>query len=238
MMSKIFIFVFALAIMASVSNQSGFQQFTDSRTPGSAAQDSLPATPVITASDMVDPYKTHTDLKASFENYGKTTLQLTVAQINAAKQIVDAVTALFKKSNALANARLCAYLIATAYVDYSLTPAEEKLSTDATTRAVQQPYFDNGFQGRGYAFFTGPFNYNRFAQYIGTDIASTPSNLLKSKIAAKVLAYGAINGKFTGMKLARFIPESGNADFVSARNAINGDINSDKIATFAQQILA
>lgn len=237
MMSKIFIFVFALAIM-SVSAQGGFQTFTDSRTGGTVPQDTLPSTPTITTADMADPYKSHEDLKTKFENYGKTRLLLTAGQISAAKLIVDELTALYKSTKAMANPRLAAYLIATAYVESNLVPAEEKLLTDTTSRAIQQPYFDNGFQGRGYAHFTGAFNYNRFAKYIGIDIASKPSKLLLPKVAAKVLVYGAVNGKLTGMKLSRFIPESGVANFVAARNAINGDYNAERIAKFTTEILA
>lgn len=239
MMSKVFIFVFALAILnANAQNVvGGYTPYSDSSAGGTISQSGF-APSVTTVADVADPYKSHEDFKAKFEIYGKNNLKLTTTQIQNAKTIVDSVTALFKSTKSMANARLCAYLVATAYVDSNLVPSEEKLSTKAELLALQTPYFDVKLQGRGYAHFTGSFNYNRFGQYIGEDIAAQPELLMIPELAAKVLAYGAVYGKFTGLKMSRFIPESGNADFVAARRSINGDVNADKIAKFVQEILA
>lgn len=237
MMSKVFIFVFALAILNVNAQTSGFSGYSDSAASGNIQTGGSIQTTVNVA-DVADPYKSHEDLKAKFAIYGKDKLKLTDGQITNAKMIVDELTALFKSTKALANPRLAAYLIATAYIDSNLIPSEEKLQQDTDKRAKQTAYFELGFQGRGYAHFTGAFNYNRFGKYLNRDYAAKPEKLLKPTHAARVLVYGAVNGKFTGFKASRFIPESGNADFLRARGAVNGDINADKIAKFTQEILA
>ena len=143
------------------------------------------------------------------------------SQKQNAKIIFEELHLTLTKAGMASNVNLAKYLIATAYTDVSLVPAEEKFNSEKS--AVQKTYFADGFMGRGYVHFTGAFNYQRFSQYIGVDLISDPAQLNQPRIAAKVLVFGAINGKFTGIRIGQFFLQPSAPETLRARTAINGN---------------
>ena len=236
-MSKILCFVFAVAIFGSVA-KAEFVPYT----LGS------PVTPIIGGSKGISKAPSHSkqviaklgnEIVNPYEKFvsklAKQVGGLTSAQSDAALAITVELNNHLIAQNLPTNDNLAAYLLATAYVDSSLVPTEEKLRTDDKAK-IQATYFKHGHQGRGYVPFTGAFNYNRFARDINVNIDTNPALLLDKNIAAKVLIFGALNGRFTGTKIGKFIPASGNVDFVGARRAINGDVNAVSVAKLASDI--
>ena len=234
-MSKFLSFVFALAIL-SASIRSEFVPF-DKGSP----------VPVLTgkgrgipdAPDRPAPQASKSGSKNPYESLVTRLAQkvsgLTSEQMMSANAIINELDQQLTSANQPENKKLAAYLLATAYSDTSLLPTEEQLATDSKAK-FQVEYFKQGFQGRGFVHFTGAYNYNRLARDINVAINSNPKLLMDSKVAAKVLVFGALNGHFTGIKLTNFIPSSGAVDFVGARRAINGDINAVSIAKLATDI--
>lgn len=231
-MRRIFLFVFALACV-NATLRTGFQQYENGN-PTTVIQMGTfaPAQATQTATVTGNPYET---LIAKLESRVGT---LTADQKAGASAILKELHASLTAANKPANLNLAAYLLASTYQDTSLLATEEKLVADEKKKSIQTAYFELGFQGRGFVHFTGAFNYNRFSQYTGLDFSSTPALLLTVENAAKVLVYGALNGKFTGAKIEKFIPANGTADFVKARRAINGDLKATEIAKLAKEIVA
>ena len=233
MMLKIFIFVIAVAI-ANASVQTGFSTYTDS-TPVTVLTPTESAIKLTaSASAIAETANPYTLLVTKMTN----SLQLSAEQTNNANAITVQLHAQLTAASKPANQRLAAYLLATAYSDNNLQTKEEVLQTDAKKAQIQAAYRNQGFQGRGFVHFTGAFNYFRFSKFTGIDIATYPQNLLQANTAAKVFVYGALNGKFTGQKIERYIPAEGQFDLVAARRAINGDIRASDIAKLAQTLLA
>ncbi len=233
MMFKIFIFVIAVAI-ANASVQTGFSTYATSTpvtvlTPTESAI-SLTAT----ASAIAETANPYTLLVTKMTNK----LQLSAEQTNNANVITAQLHTQLTSAGKTENQRLAAYLLATAYSDNNLQTKEEVLQTDAKKAQIQAAYRNQGYQGRGFVHFTGAFNYFRFSKFVNIDIATYPTKLIDPQTAAKVFVYGALNGKFTGQKIDRYIPAAGQFDFVAARRAINGDIRASDIAKLAQELLA
>ncbi len=80
------------------------------------------------------------------------------------------------------------------------------------------------YAGRGYVQLTGRTNYERYG------IAHTPDDALKPDIAATILIDGMEKGRFTGKKLADYLP----GDYVNARRIINGTDKAADIAAWAK----
>ncbi len=236
-MSKILCFVFAIAIFGAavnaefVASTAGAPSHTipsNSRgIPNAPVLQTASAAPVSTSGK--NPYESL--VKKLAAKVGT----LTDAQTDAANAIIAEVHQQLTSRNEPENVNLAAYFLATAYSDASLVPTEEKLKSDAKG-TKQASYFRQGHQGRGYVHFTGAYNYDRFAKDLKLAIDSNPALLLDKTVAAKVLVFGALNGRFTGLKIGQFVPSAGKVDFVAARRAINGDVNAVSIAKLAADI--
>lgn len=79
------------------------------------------------------------------------------------------------------------------------------------------------YAGRGYVQLTGRKNYERYG------IADRPDDALKPAVAARILRDGMEHGRFTGKKLADYLP----GDYREARRIINGLDKADTIAGYA-----
>lgn len=80
------------------------------------------------------------------------------------------------------------------------------------------------FAGRGYVQITGRDNYARY------NLVNNPDDALKPDVAARIMIDGMENGRFTGKKLADFLP----GDYVLARKIINGLDRAADIAGYAR----
>lgn len=80
------------------------------------------------------------------------------------------------------------------------------------------------YAGRGYVQLTGKTNYARYG------IADSPDDAMKPDVAAKILRDGMEAGRFTGKKLADYLP----GDYFNARRIINGLDKAEAIATHAK----
>ena len=86
-----------------------------------------------------------------------------------------------------------------------------------------QPGDGARFAGRGYVQLTGRANYERYG------IAATPDDAMKPDVAARIMRDGMEHGRFTGKKLADYLP----GDYVNARRIINGTDKAQAIANYA-----
>lgn len=80
------------------------------------------------------------------------------------------------------------------------------------------------YAGRGYVQITGRANYAKYG------IADDPDRALKPDCAGHILVDGMEHGRFTGKKLADYLP----GDYVNARRIINGTDRADEIARLAK----
>lgn len=90
------------------------------------------------------------------------------------------------------------------------------------------------YYGRGFVQLTWPGNYGRMSAFLGIDLINNPDLAKEPETAAKVIWEGMIRGMFTGKNLADFIkPDS--ADYVGARQIVNGTDRDEEIAEYARQ---
>lgn len=88
------------------------------------------------------------------------------------------------------------------------------------------------YRGRGYVQLTGRRNYNKAGKAIGLDLVKDPDLALMPEASGRILILGAMEGWFTGRKLADYINHTG-CDFKSCRKIINGLDKADQIAALA-----
>jgi predicted chitinase len=119
---------------------------------------------------------------------------------------------------------------------------KNKLPTDATVIArlnrawasgklgqVSNPYWRNGWFGRGFPQLTHKRNYIKASDMVGVDLVANPDAALDVKLSARILVGGSVAGIFTGKKLSDYLP----GDYKGARRVINGQDRAHEIATYA-----
>lgn len=96
-----------------------------------------------------------------------------------------------------------------------------------------KPYWP--YIGYGYVQLTWPNNYKRIGKLIGIDLLNKPERALEPKVAATILTQGMLNGWFTGVGFRRKRPVSryNKAQYIAARNIINGTDKAELIAGYA-----
>ena len=90
------------------------------------------------------------------------------------------------------------------------------------------------YYGRGFVQLTWAGNYGRMSAFLGIDLINNPDMAKEPEVAAKVIWEGMIRGMFTGKNLADFITAE-SADYVGARQIVNGTDRDEEIAEFARQ---
>ena len=97
-------------------------------------------------------------------------------------------------------------------------------------RPYGQPHPQTGqrYFGRGLTQLTHLENYARLGSDLRLDLVRQPELALQKDVSAAVLVIGAVKGRFTGKKLADFLPQ----DPVGARRVVNGDVaeNGPRVA--------
>ena len=91
------------------------------------------------------------------------------------------------------------------------------------------------FYGRGYVPFYGRIAYRKMGAKIGIDLEANPERASEPGIAEHVVVTGALDGLFTGKKLAQYF-NSTTADWVGARKVFDGTDNAKLIANRAKLI--
>lgn len=92
------------------------------------------------------------------------------------------------------------------------------------------------YRGRGIgAQLTGYEVYKKFGDLLNIDLVKNPDLALDTKVGAKILYTGSMDGLFTGKKLAEYITED-KVDYVNARHVINADVerSGQKVANLAE----
>lgn len=150
--------------------------------------------------------------------------------------------------------RIAAYILATSFWETGRTMQAVKEKTDKTGEAYFFRMYDikgsrpqvakrlgnlypgDGvkFAGRGQVQLTGRTNYFNMGNYLKLDLINNPDLLLDTKISARVLVYGIIEGSFTGVGINRYVT-SLKTDYVNARRIINGVDKANEIANIAIQ---
>lgn len=150
--------------------------------------------------------------------------------------------------------RIAAYILATSFWETGRTMQAVKEKTDKTGEAYFFRMYDikgsrpqvakrlgnlypgDGvkFAGRGQVQLTGRTNYFNMGNYLKLDLINNPDLLLDTKISARVLVYGIIEGSFTGVGINRYVTNL-KTDYVNARRIINGVDKANEIADIATQ---
>jgi hypothetical protein len=150
--------------------------------------------------------------------------------------------------------RVAAYILATSFWETGRTMQAVKEKTDKTGEAYFFRMYDikgsrpqvakrlgnlypgDGvkFAGRGQVQLTGRTNYFNMSNYLKLDLINNPDLLLDTKISARVLVYGIIEGSFTGVGINRYVTNL-KTDYVNARRIINGVDKANEIANIATQ---
>ena len=89
------------------------------------------------------------------------------------------------------------------------------------------------FAGRGQVQLTGRTNYINMGKYLKLDLVNKPDLLLDTKISARVLVYGLLNGSFTGVSIKKYLTST-KTDYVNARRVVNGVDKAEEIANIAK----
>lgn len=89
------------------------------------------------------------------------------------------------------------------------------------------------FAGRGQVQLTGRTNYTNMGKYLKLDLVNKPDLLLDTKISARVLVYGLLNGSFTGVSIKKYLTST-KTDYVNARRVVNGVDKAEEIASIAK----
>lgn len=122
-----------------------------------------------------------------------------------------------------------AYLLATIKHETAGTfqPIKEYRAKSGKAKAQQDKYWSTGFYGRGYIQLTWEANYQKFG------IAKTPEKALEPETAFRIASRGMQQGLFTGKKLSDYI-KNGKADYLHARQIVNGMDKAKQIAGIAE----
>lgn len=92
------------------------------------------------------------------------------------------------------------------------------------------------FKGRGFVQLTGRKNYTVWSDRLNMDLIQYPERVMQPEVSARILVQGMRDGLFTGSKLSDFI-RSGDRDFYSARQIINGLDRASQLAAIAEEYL-
>lgn len=94
---------------------------------------------------------------------------------------------------------------------------------------VKEPYWRDGWFGRGQVQITHKDNYAKVGKAIGVDLVKTPDLALDPVISGEIVVVAMLEGLFTGKKLADFnFPTALNADVPhNPRRIINGKDGTD-----------
>lgn len=118
------------------------------------------------------------------------------------------------------------------------------------TRDYSIPHKTTGkrYFGRGYVQLTWYSNYSSTSQGIGVDVVNNPDLMLDPAISAKAMVWGMATGSYRKGRSLAMIQTGTRAEFVAARDMINGDGNrkypgmkkniGEETADFAEQFLA
>lgn len=163
----------------------------------------------------------------------------------------------WEKNHAAKDDRWLAYILATAHheVDRKMQPIKEyggdryffrmyDIEGDRPRVARTLGNLARGdgvlFHGRGFVQITGRANYADWQNRLGKDLTSTRSKadqVLKLKIATKILFEGMIEGTFTGKKLSAYFMNA-RQDWEGARRVVNGRDKKALIASYAKSYYA
>jgi hypothetical protein len=126
--------------------------------------------------------------------------------------------------------------------DHTMQPVREayRLSDDWRRRHLRYyPYY-----GRGLIQLTWRSNYDFYGRLFGVDLVDDPDKALEPILSAKIAIHGMETGRFTGRKLADFLPADGSipqsggeSAFYWCREIVNGLDKAAPIESLAQAYL-
>jgi putative chitinase len=143
-----------------------------------------------------------------------------------------------------------AYILATVWHECGFLSIRERRARPTNPEQTkiwrwQNRYWSSGFYGRGFSQLTWRFNYARFSPIVGIDLVRNPDAALQPGIGAKIIVFGMVNGSFTAPRhlikspnrLSKYFPPDGKtADFIGAREIVNGTFRADVVAHHAVKI--
>lgn len=155
------------------------------------------------------------------------------------------------EQNNVTDNKQIAYILATVWHECGFLSIRERRARPTTPEQTQiwrwqNRYWSSGFYGRGFSQLTWRYNYARFSPIVGIDLVRNPDAALQPGIGAKILVFGMVNGSFTAPRnsvsspnrLSRYFPADGStADFIGARQIVNGTFRADVVAGHAVKIL-
>jgi Chitinase class I len=133
-----------------------------------------------------------------------------------------------------------AYILATVHweTNQRFEPVREAYYLDMPEAAKEEwrkknlaryyPYY-----GRGYVQITWRANYEWLSTLVGVDCVAEPDIALQQDVALKALVVGMLTGRF-GKPLGRYFTAT-KADWVGARQSVNGRDKAARIAAIAEK---
>jgi putative chitinase len=123
--------------------------------------------------------------------------------------------------------------------NHTMQPVREAYWLSEAWRKANLRYWP--YYGRGYVQLTWQTNYDFYGQFLKIGLVETPDLALESSAAAAIAVHGMETGRFTGKKLADFLPPDGSVPqtggesaFYWCREIVNGLDHAAAIASIAE----
>lgn len=140
------------------------------------------------------------------------------------------------QSSASKDPRHLAYILATAKWEtaHTMQPVREYGRGKGRRYGLPDPATGQTYYGRGFVQLTWKDNYKKAGALLGTDLVNHPDRALESRMSARIIVAGMVEGWFTGKKLSDYLNDK-KTDWSGARRIVNKMDKAATIASIARQ---
>lgn len=181
---------------------------------------------------LEDYYRMKFNRRYFYSQYRKELGKLRQSQVDNLNLILNMAEEVYPFNNL----EQFAYVLATIYHETARTfePLEEFGKGKGRKYGRKVGQYNKAYYGRGYVQLTWHKNYQKQSQKLGMPLDKYPELVMKPEAAWKIIAYGMVDGDFTGKKLDDYINQD-KVDYYRARKIVNGMDRAGLIAKYAKK---